>query len=136
MRDSWCELLRHFLATGDPEPSKKWEAQLQVHLQAVGRSLFVERALEWLALGPMPGCPATPQVPERDADYLKGFVWALSAFDQPPVGRALADLAEQCLKKVPNHGPISARVGNACIRVLARMGGTEPVASSDGFGPA
>ena len=128
LRDAWCELMMHLLATGDTEPSKKWEVQLQVQLHAVGRPLFVERAIEWLALGPMPDRPATPQVPERDADYLKGFVWALSAFDQPPVARALADLAEQCLKKVPNHGPISARVGNACIRVLARLGGTEPVA--------
>ena len=128
LRDAWCELMIHLLATGDPEPSKKWEVQLQVQLHAVGRPLFVERALEWLALGPMPGCPATPQVPERDADYLKGFVWALSAFDKPPVARALADLAEQCLKKVPNHGPSRHAVGNACIRVLARLGGTEPVA--------
>ena len=45
-----------------------------------------------------------------------------------PVAATLADLAEQCLKKVPNHGPSSARVGNACIRVLARLPGTAPVA--------
>jgi hypothetical protein len=127
-RNALRELLIHLLATGDSAPSRKWESQLQVYLQAVGRSLFLQCALEWLALGPIPDNPPTPQVPGRDADYLKGFVWALSAFDYPAVSRALADLAEQCLKKVPNHGPVSARVGNACIRVLAGLGGNEPVA--------
>jgi hypothetical protein len=127
-RDAWCDLVKHLLAAGDSAPSKKWESQLHLLLQAVGKSSFLQTALDWLALGPMPGRPTTPQVPDRDADYLKGFVWSLGAFDETSVPRALADLAEQCLKKVPNHGPVSARVGNACIRVLARLGGTEPVA--------
>jgi len=127
-RHAWCDLLTHVLTTGDAAPSRKWESQLEVYLEAVGRSLFQQRAIDWLALGPMPDSPPTPQVPERDADYLKGFVWALSAFNERGVPRALADLAEQCFKKVPNYGPVSARVGNACIRVLARLGGDEAVA--------
>jgi hypothetical protein len=127
-RNAWCELLVHLLAARDSAPARKWESQLQVCLEAVGRSLFLQRALDWLALGPIPDSPPAAQVPERDADYLKGFVWALSAFGEPAVPRALADLAEQCLRKVPNHGPVSARVGNACIGVLARLGGNEPVA--------
>jgi hypothetical protein len=127
-RDAWCELVMHLLAIGSAEPSTRWETQLQQHLQAVGPRHFLERTLDWLALGPMPDQPSLPQVPEGDADYLKGFVWALSACDQPNVRRALADLAEQCLKKIPNHGAVCARVGNACIRVLTRLSGTESVA--------
>ena len=91
-------------------------------------AVFLPRTLEWLALGPMPDKPAVPIVPPRDADYLKGFVWALGAFDHPAVPRALGDLAEQCLTKVRGSGAVSARVGNACIRVLARLNGHEAVA--------
>jgi hypothetical protein len=127
-RDAWCELVRHLLAAGEGEPSKKWERELQVHLDTVGRPVFLARALGWIALGPMPGQPTTPQVPERDADYLKGFVYALGALEDTSIATALADLAVQCLTKVPNHGPIAARVGNACIRALARLPGTAPVA--------
>jgi Domain of unknown function (DUF4132) len=128
IRDAWCELVRHLLAAGEGEPSKKWERELQVLLDAVGRPVFLGRALGWIALGPMPGEPTTPQVPERDADYLKGFVCALGALEDTSIATALADLAVQCLTKVPNHGPIAARVGNACIRALARLPGTAPVA--------
>ncbi|MEO8681219.1 MAG: DUF4132 domain-containing protein [Vicinamibacterales bacterium] len=126
-QDAWRELVRHLLTASDATPPKKWEAQLLVHLDAVGRAHFLARAIAWLDLGPMPGAPATAPVPERDASYLKGFVWALSAFDEPDVARALADLATHCLKKIPNHGAVSARVGHACIRVLARLPGTGPV---------
>jgi Domain of unknown function (DUF4132) len=128
VREAWTELVRHLLAVGDGEPSAKWVKALQAHLDAVGRQQFLERALRWISLGPMPGEPTTPQVPERDADYLRGFVWALSTFEDAPVPAALADLAEQCLKKIPNHGPVAARVGNACIRALARLPGMAPIA--------
>ena len=128
IRDAWCELVRHLLAAGEGEPSKKWERDLQGRLDAVGRPVFLGRALGWIALGPMPGEPTTPQVPERDAHYLKGFVCALGALEDTSIATALADLAVQCLTKVPNHGPIAARVGNACIRALARLPGTAAVA--------
>jgi hypothetical protein len=127
-RNAWCELVMHLLATGDGAPSKKWEGQLHVYMDSVGRALFLQHTLQWLALGPMPDSPSTPQVPERDADYLKGFVWALSACDDAAVPRALADLGEQCFKKIPGCGPVSARVGNACIRVLAKLNGHEAIA--------
>jgi len=127
-RDAWRALVTHLLDAGDAKPSQKWEKELHLQLDAVGRPQFLERALGWLALGPMPGEPTTPQVPEHDANYLKGFVLALATYDDVAVARALADLGVQCFKKIPWHGPISARVGNACIRVLARLPGIEPVA--------
>jgi hypothetical protein len=127
-RSAWCELVAHLLDLGDAEPSRKWEGELRRRLDHIGRAQFVERALGWIALGPMPDAPASPCMPERDADYLKGFVWAIAEFEGAAIVRALADLAEQCFRKVPEHGPISARVGNACIRVLSRLSGAEPVA--------
>ncbi len=124
----WGSLVVHLLDSGSSEPSRKWETTLRQHLDAVGRAQFLDRALEWLALGPMPESPIDRQVPERDADYLKGFVWALGSFDNANVARALADMGAQCFRKVPNLGPISARVGNACVRTLGRLKGHEPVA--------
>jgi hypothetical protein len=46
------------------------EVQLQEDLDEVGRSRFLKRSLGWLVLGPIAGGSTTPQVPERDADYL------------------------------------------------------------------
>lgn len=126
-QNAWRDLLTHLLTAGDTAPARKWESQLPTYLEAVGRSSFLQHALDWLALGPLPDDPPTPRVPERDADYLKGFVWALSTFNERTVPPALADLAEQCLEKVPNYGPVSARVGNACIRVLSRLNGDDAV---------
>ena len=67
-------------------------------------------------------------MPERDADYLKGFVWALGSFSDVEVARALADLAIECFRKIPNRGAVCSRAGNACVRVLGEMPGREPVA--------
>jgi hypothetical protein len=127
-RDRWCAVLAHLLTTSDSTPTKKWETELQALLESLGRQEFLARAAGWLALGPIPGEQPSPIVPERDADYLKGFVWALSTYDDPAVPSLLARLAEQCFKKIPSLGAISARVGNACINVLARLEGFEPVA--------
>jgi hypothetical protein len=127
-RERWSALLAHLLTTADTKPTKKWEAELPALVDAIGRQEFFARAAEWIALGPIPGETKSPIVPERDADYLKGFVWALSTVDEPAVPGLLARLAEQCFKKIPGAGPVSARVGNSCINVLARLDGFEPVA--------
>lgn len=127
-RDTWATLVEHLLTAGQGEPTRKWEKALRTSLDKVGEEEFVARTLEWIALGPIPGETDHLLVPERDADYLKGFVWALSAARGPSVARALADLADSCFRKVPNYGAVSHRVGNACIRVLARGEGMEPIA--------
>jgi hypothetical protein len=127
-RDLWCQLLVHVTGLRTAEPSRRWKQQLESHVGAIGRAGFLKRSLEWIARGPQPNGPVTPQVPEGDADYLRGVVWTLADFEDNAVPRALADLAEQCFRKVPNYGPVSARVGNACIRVLSLLPGLEPIA--------
>jgi len=126
-RERWRALVAHLAESGGAEPSARWTRDLNGHVEAIGRSPVLTRALEWLALAPMTS-EAAPQVPERDADFVKGFVWLLAAFDDPAIGGAVADLAERCLKKVPGRGPVCARAGNACIRVLAHLPGHEPIA--------
>jgi hypothetical protein len=128
LRDRWCAVIAHLIKSGDSKPNKKWGTDLQALLDALGREEFLSRATGWIAPGPIPGEQPSPVVPERDADYLKGFVWALSTFDAPAVPGLLATLAEQCFKKIRSIGAVSARVGNACINVLARLEGFEPVA--------
>lgn len=126
--DAWCELTMHLIAAADPAPSKKWLSTLAARLEAVGRDEALSRMIAWLALGPVPGETARTQMREQDAHYLKGFVWGVSTFADPAVPGTLADLAERCLKKIPGQGPVSARAASACVRVLARLPGSEPVA--------
>ena len=126
-RGRWRALVTHLRDSGSAEPSARWTRKLAMHVEAIGRSYVLARALQWLALAPITTAQV-PQVPEGDAAFLKGFVWLLAAFDDPAIGPAVADLAERCLKKVPNRGPVCARGGNACIRVLAHLPGHEPVA--------
>lgn len=120
---AWRRLLVHVRHIGASEPSTRWTRDLRKHLDRVGREDVLARILRWMALGPTPDERPSTQMPERDADYLLGLVWTLAEFDSSSVARPLADMAEQCLKKVPGQGAVSERAGHACIRVLALLGG-------------
>jgi hypothetical protein len=125
-RAAWRDLVVHLGAVRNSAPSPRWTKRLEEHLAAVGQPSFVRYALGWLSLAPLPNQPKPPSDPE--IAYLKGFVWALRGFDDPSVPRVLADLAERCMKKVPNRGPICAGVANTCIRALGEMKGEAAVA--------
>ena len=85
LRSRWRDLMRHLIAAGNPVPSRKWTASLEAHLDAIGRTDVSVRALGWLELAPVPDGSATARMPEHDAIYLKGLIWALASFDDPAV---------------------------------------------------
>lgn len=58
-----------------------------------------------------------------NSELAKGLVWNLLNFpDLPNLSFLLANLAEKCFQKIPQKGPASAAVGNACIYVLSELG--------------
>lgn len=57
--------------------------------------------------------------------YVRGFICFLAGFSDAELCRAIADFG-LCLRKIPNIGPLSARVGFSC-NILAQMPGMEPV---------
>jgi len=124
---AWRRLFLHARSLTQSTASSKWQREAVACADGIGRPEFIESARRWLALGPMPGMPATLQVPEDEADYQKGFVWTLGALGDASMAGALADFAIACFRKIPQIGAVSHRVGNACVNALAAMPGLEAV---------
>ena len=123
----WRRLFLQARALTQSTPSSKWRQEAVACVEGIGRAEFLEAARRWLALGPMPGMQAALQVPDDEADYQKGFVWAIGAVGDASLAAALADFAIACFRKIPQIGAVSHRVGNACVNALAAMPGREAV---------
>ena len=126
-RTEWLELFDHARSLSQSTPPKKWQDAAKRCVDAVGRTAFVDAALRWLTLGPLPGESSQIQVPDLEADYQKGFIWTVGAVGDSPLAPALADFALACLRKIPMIGAVSHRVGNACVGSLAAMPGLDAV---------
>ncbi len=125
-RLAWRGLFLHARSLTQSTASKKWQSEAVALVDQIGRPEFVEAAHRWLALGPMPGMPQL-QAPEEEADYQKGFIWALGALGDASAAPDIADFAFACFRKIPQIGAVSHRVGNACVNALAAMPGLEAV---------
>jgi Domain of unknown function (DUF4132) len=105
-------------------PDETWMQRYQQLLATAGPTT-VSRLADFTRSLYSPG----PLLPEPNGDALRGLVWACSLL---PAERRLVvtigDLAQRCLKKIPNHGAFSSKVGHACIWTLGSMSGIEPVA--------
>jgi hypothetical protein len=128
-RNHWVEVFGHCLAAQSTTPSKAWRKRAKELIASVGPRQLQESAVRWLNpdVVPLTGNPAS-HISDKDADYLKGFVWLLADLEGLKPCKEVADLGLACLRKIPSVGPVSARVGFACVNSLAEMPGKEPVA--------
>jgi hypothetical protein len=128
-RSRWREVFFHCLAAQSTTPSKAWRRRSEELIATIGTSRVGECAARWLNPDVIPRTTdAGSQIAEKDADYLKGFIWLLAGLSTAETGKIVADCGLACLRKIPNVGPVSARVGFACVNALAEMRGMEPVA--------
>ena len=139
----WCALLSHAMGSDAPRPSAKWLKQARPLVEAVGSEAFVTRVTAWAALFAANHFP--PYAGEAPGEHyrewtrlstllvhnyaaLKGLAWCCRLIEGDAVPALLGDLADNALRKIPGHGPKSAKVGNACILTLGAMSGMVPVA--------
>ncbi len=65
---------------------------------------------------------STPNV-----DVLKGLVWMCANINDSHLIYKISGLAERCYRKIPNLGPASASMGNACIFSLYKSEGLDGI---------
>ena len=130
---AWRALFLHARSLTQSTASKKWQSEAVAFIDRIGRPEFLEAAHRWLAIGPMPGAPQQ-QVPEKEADYQKGLIWALGALGDTSAAPDIADFAFACFRKIPQIGAVSHRVGNACVNALAEMPGLDAVSQISRLG--
>jgi len=128
-RSGWSDVFAHSLRAQSSIPSKAWRKRSEELIAVIGVGKVRDSAVRWLNsdVVPVTAKPGT-QISDKDADYLKGFVWILTSISDGGLCQAIADVALTCLRKIPNIGPVSARVGFACVNTLAEMPRMDSVA--------
>ena len=126
-RAGWEGLLEHCRALEQTVPGAKWKARARELMAALGEAEVIAAMLRWLALGPTPGQPPEARSPIEDSDYQKGVVWCVAMRAEPDTAIAVADFGMACLRKVPNLGAVSQKVGFACVQALGAMECAEAV---------
>jgi hypothetical protein len=123
---AWRALFLHARSLTQSTASRKWQSEAVSLIERIGRAEVLDAAQRWLAIAPMPGHTQS-QVPEEEADYQKGFIWALGALGDTSAAPGIGDFACACFRKIPQIGAVSQRVGNACVNALAAMPGLDAV---------
>ena len=99
-------------------PSKTWRKTAEELVAVIGPGHLRDSSLRWLDPGavPLTTSPGT-QIQDKDADYIKGFVWFLAGFSDGELCRAIADLGccVSC-KEFPISRVISAPAAGICLR--------------------
>ena len=126
-RAGWEGLLEHCRTLEQTVPGAKWKARARELMAALGEAEVIAAMLRWLALGPTPGQPPEARSPIEDSAYQKGVVWYAALKAAPETALGIADFGIACLRKVPNLGAVSQKVGFACVQALGAMDCSEAV---------
>src|SRR4029077_17369105 len=79
------------------------------------------------ALGPTPGQAPEVRTPAEDSAYQKGIVLCVGLTDTRESALASGDFGLACLRKIPNIGAVSQKVGFACVQALGTMENKEAI---------
>ena len=116
-RANWNRLFEHATTAADKSaPSKKWLADMEPLVEAVGRPEVLAKTREFLE-----ATTPDPAHLDQSLDTLKGLIWAGSLLDHDEVAFAIGRFADVCFRKVPQIGMRSQKLGGACVSTLARM---------------
>jgi hypothetical protein len=132
-RAAWEALLFHCTSAGQSKPSGKWLKQADALVAAIGTAAFTAGLSGVLAEIGKPGTPEMRDfdfqgqmaaldptlIHDRHSDLLRGLVWCSSLVPDDGLTIAVGDAAAACFKKVPNFGPRSPKIGNACLYALS-----------------
>ena len=138
-QEQWEKLIQHFALAKSSKPSQKWLKQAK---ELIGDDCapFIELSITTLSQigepGPAPhfnhggwahyGDPT--QVHNKHAEVLRGLIWATACVEDEALISVLGHAAEICFTKIPNIGPRSPKIGNACLVALSSMGNVSAVA--------
>ena len=113
-KTAWAELLRHCSHATGATPSRKWLAEADKYIEAIGDLYLFIKLSHWFPLADQ------PQMSTANATILKALVWLCSKSEDPDIASALARLAISSYK-MSGSGARAVKIGNACCWALGTM---------------
>ena len=114
-KTAWAELLRHCSQATTAMPSKKWLAEADRYIEAIGDLYLFIKLSHWFPL------VEHPQASSVNATILKGLIWLCSKSEDPEMAVTLAGLARSSYEKTSGSGTKATKIGNACSWALGHM---------------
>ncbi len=113
---AWAELLKHCSHASGVTPGRKWLAEADKHINAIGDLYLFIKLSHWFPLVDQ------PQKSSANAAILQGLVWLCSKSEDPDIAIALAGLANS------SYRSNAIKIANACIWALGNMPAREGIA--------
>lgn len=131
----WYKIITEAKKATGAKPTAKFLSETKSILNQLGIEKYKQLVNEWFTLT----IQSKDEIPDQryfagtfvistiNTDILKGLVWICSNFNNSQTIYNIAKLAERCYQKIPNKGPASASLGNACLFTLYKTEGLEGI---------
>lgn len=114
-KTAWAELLQHCSNVTGNTPTRRWLAEADTYIDAIGDLYLFIKLSHWFPL------VDKLQMSAANATILNGLVWLCSKSEDPDIAFALAGLAVSSDKKASLAGARSVNLVKACCWALANM---------------
>jgi hypothetical protein len=114
-KTAWAELLKHCSHAKGVVPGKKWLAEADKFIEAIGDLYLFIKLSHWFPLVDQ------AQMSSINATILKGLVWLCSKSEDPEVAVVLAGLATAGYKNSSKPNAKAAQIQRASCWALANM---------------
>jgi len=114
-KTAWAELLEHCSQATGTVPTRRWLAEADKHIDAIGDLYLFIKLSHWFPLVDQ------RQTSSVNATILKGLVWLCSKSEDPDIAFTLSALATSSYQKTSGSRVKAATIGNACLWALGEM---------------
>ena len=127
IKAKWMALIQLAMTAKSPRPTKKWLAEAEEKVNAIGEAEVNHKLNRWFNLLMQEKFDQQPLQDNTNNTIMKGLVWITLLLPAEQVAREIKLLAIYCFRKIPDIGAVSTRVGNACLHVLGQLPGMDSV---------
>lgn len=140
----WFQLISHAQKSNGGKPSQKYLKEAKLIIDELGIEKFKSLTENWYTFiinlkeqvtthtniynGQEYSFNTVEFLDTINSDTLKGFVWMSSWFNDTKTIHLISKLAERSYRKIPQKGPASGAIGNACFYTLYSYEGLEGIA--------
>jgi hypothetical protein len=114
-KTAWAELLKHCSQVSGAAPSRRWLAEADKYIDAIGDLYLFIKLSHWFPMADQ------TQASAANTTILQGLVWLCSKSEDPDIAIALAGLANS------SYRARAVKIGNACLWALASMPAREGI---------
>lgn len=126
---AWQLLFDHFFTKKTGRPTKGWKRKTRELIDLIGPTLyqkytagFLRKLYELVLL--IQRTKTGNELyffHEQFQELFKGMIWAASFINDTNLIQLIEGIGLTCFKKIPTHGAISVKLGNACLYSLANL---------------